>query len=63
MSDDLPERGTSLGLPVGVLLSCAALLAAGYAAAVLRGPAPAREVRVVMAPSPEPAPEPAPPAE
>ena len=32
----------------GVLLLCAALVAAGYGMAVLRGPAPAQEVRVLI---------------
>jgi hypothetical protein len=44
----------------GVLLLCAALVAAGYGMAVLRGPAPAQEVRVLIVPTPTPAPETAP---
>ena len=36
----------------GVLLAGAALLAAGYAAMLLRGPAPASEVSIVLAPAP-----------
>jgi hypothetical protein len=41
----------------GVLLLCAVLLAAGYAVAVVRGPAPAQEVRMVEMPAPAPEPE------
>jgi hypothetical protein len=34
----------------GVLLLCAVILVAGYAVAILRGPAPAGAVAVVLAP-------------
>jgi hypothetical protein len=36
----------------GVLLAGSALLAAGYAAMLLRGPTPASEVSIVLAPAP-----------
>jgi hypothetical protein len=36
----------------GVLIAGSALLAAGYAAMLLRGPAPASEVSIVLAPAP-----------
>ena len=62
MSESREEDGSSWP-PAGVLVACAVLLAAGYGVAVLRGPAPAREVRAVTVPAPEPMPEPAPPAE
>ena len=39
------------------------MVAAGYAVAVLRGPAPAQQVRVVEIPAPAPAPEAGPSAE
>lgn len=58
MKDDFP--GESRWPSAGVLLLCAALLVAGYAVAIWRGPAPAQEVRVVTVPAP--APESAPPA-
>ena len=54
------QDGGSGWPPAGVLVACALLLAAGYGAAVLRGPAPAQEVRVVTMPAPTPTPEPAP---
>lgn len=37
----------------GVLLLCAAILAAGYGFALLRGPAPVGGVEVIIAPVPE----------
>ncbi len=37
----------------GVLLFCAAVLVAGYGVVILRGPAPAGEVRVMVVPAPE----------
>ena len=46
-----------------VLLLCAAVVAAGYAVAVLRGPSPAQQVRMVEVPAPVPAPEAGPSAE
>jgi hypothetical protein len=63
MNEHVTDVRASGWPPAGVLLACLALLAAGYAVALLRGPAPAQEVRVVMAPAPTPAPEPAPPVE
>ena len=42
---------------------CSVLLVAGYGVAVVRGPAPAQEVRMVEFPAPTPAPEPAVPTE
>jgi hypothetical protein len=62
MSESRQEGGSSWP-SAGVLVACAVLLAAGYGVAVLRGPAPAQEVRAVTVPAPEPMPEPAPPAE
>ena len=55
------QEGGSGWPPAGVLAACALVLAAGYGVAVLRGPVPAHEVRVVIVPTPTP--EPAPPLE
>ena len=63
MSDPSQEGGGNVWPSAGVLLFCAILLVAGYGVAVLRGPAPAQEVRVVEFPAPTPAPEPAAPTE
>ena len=57
------QDGGSGWPPAGVLVACALLLAAGYGVAVVRGPAPPQEVRVVTMPAPTPTPEPAPPLE
>ena len=51
--------GDSHWPPTGVLLACALVLVAGYAAAVWRGPVPAQELRIVTMPAPTPAAEPA----
>lgn len=40
----------------GILLLAASLVVAGYGAALLRGPAPAAEVRIVVQAAPSPAP-------
>lgn len=63
MSDPSQEGGGSVWPSAGVLLFCAILLVAGYGVAVLRGPAPAQEMRVVEFPAPTPAPEPPAPTE
>ena len=57
MSANPPSDGTAGLPPPSVLLTCLLLLAAGYAAAIWRGPAPAQEVRVVTYPPPVPAAE------
>ena len=57
MSDRLEADRRNHGPSVGVLLLCALVLAGGYGVALLRGPKPAQEVRVVMFAPPEPAPE------
>lgn len=56
MKDDFP--GESRWPSAGVLLLCAAVLMAGYAVEIWRGPAPEQEVRVVTVPAPAPAPGP-----
>lgn len=63
MSDPAQQSGDNAWPSAGVLLLCSVLLVAGYGVAVVRGPAPAQEVRVVEFPAPTPAPEPAVPTE
>jgi hypothetical protein len=63
MSEPSQNGGETIWPAAGVLLLCAALLVAGYGVAVLRGPAPAQEVRVVEFPAPMPGPETAAPTE
>jgi hypothetical protein len=63
MSGSEQKGGGSSWPPATVLVACAFVLVAGYGVAVLRGPAPAQEVRVVTMPAPTPTPEPAPPLE
>lgn len=57
MSAHPPDNRGDVWPSPGVLLLCAALLAVGYGVAVVRGPAPAQEVRVVEIPHPTPEPE------
>lgn len=57
MSDRLEAARRNHGPSVGVLLLCALVLAGGYGVALLRGPKPAQEVRVVTFAPPEPASE------
>jgi len=57
VSANSPTDGAASLPSAAVLLLCLLLLGAGYAAAILRGPAPAQEVRVVTYPPPASAPE------
>lgn len=57
MSANPPSKDAAGLPPASVLLLCLLLLAAGYVVAIVRGPAPAQEVRVVTYPPPAPAPE------
>ena len=57
MSDRLEAGRRNHGPSVGVLLLCALVLAGGYGVALLRGPKPAQEVRMVMIAPSEPGPE------
>lgn len=57
MSDRWQADRSNHGPSVGVLLLCALVLAGGYGVALLRGPKPAQEVRVVTFAPPEPASE------
>jgi hypothetical protein len=63
MSESSQDGGGNMWPSTGVLLLCSVLLVAGYGVAVVRGPVPAQEVRVVEFPAPTPAPEPAVPTE
>jgi hypothetical protein len=63
MSEPSQNGGETIWPSAGVLLFCAALLVAGYGVAVLRGPAPAQEVRLVEYTAPTPGPETAAPTE
>ena len=57
MSAYQPSKDAA-GLPSApVLLLCLLLLVAGYVFAIVRGPAPAQEMRVVTYPPPAPVPE------
>ena len=57
MSANQPSKDAT-GLPTApVLLLCLLLLGAGYVVAIVRGPTPAQEMRVVTYPPPAPAPE------
>lgn len=57
MSDRLEAARRNHGPSVSVLLLCALVLVGGYGVALLRGPKPAQEVRVVTFAPPEPASE------
>ena len=57
MKDQSP--GESRWPSARALILCAALLAAGYAVAIWRGPIPPQEVRVVTVPAPAPGSAPA----
>lgn len=57
MSANPPSKDAAGLPPASVLLLCLLLLGAGYVVAMVRGPAPAQEVRVVTYPPPAPAPE------
>lgn len=63
MTENKQVRAGNAWPSSGMLLVCAALVAAGYGVAVLRGPSPAQEVRVLLVPAPTPTEETAPSAE
>jgi len=57
VSADQPSKDAA-GLPrAPVLLICLLLLGAGYVVAILRGPAPVQEMRVVTYPPPATVPD------
>ena len=57
MSANQPSKDAAGLPPAPVLLLCLLLLGAGYVVAIVRGPAPAQEMRVVTYPPPAPVPE------
>jgi len=63
MSDDPRSRENRCWPAPALLLVCLLLVAAGYAAALVSGPEPARKVGVVLFPVPDPQPGAAPGAE